>query len=173
MYPYLRLVKVMLSSRNEGKPDPFKESVLALRVNVWDLDIFLELNNGRHLTLMDLGRFHLGKSAGLFEVLKEYKWGLMVAGVNVKYRHRLKYGQRFTLSTRLIDFDDRWFFFHQQIKVGEKVCSQALVKTAVTSREGLVPTIKMREAMGIESWQPEKSEWIKDWENSSWTTNKI
>lgn len=173
MYPYLRFFKTLVTTKSEGVSDPLQVGVLNLRVNIWDIDVYLELNNGRHLTLMDLGRFHLGKKAGLFDILKKRKWGLMVAGINSKYRHRLRYGQKFELHTKLIGYDERWFFFHQQIKIGEKVHSQALIKTAVTSKEGIVPSIEMLKELGLENWQPVHHEWILDWEQSSWVQHKV
>lgn len=162
----------MIGTKNTGVADPLETSILKLRVNIWDIDVFWELNNGRYLTLMDLGRFHLGKQAGLFDILKKRKWGLMVAGVNSKYRYRLRYGAKFELHTKLLGYDEKWFFFHQQVILDDKIHSQALVKTGVTSKDGLVKSIEMIKELGLENWVPEHNDWINDWENSSWVQYK-
>ena len=45
----------------------------------WDLDLWLELNNGRALTLYDLGRLVLAKRTGLLSLLKEKGWSMPMA----------------------------------------------------------------------------------------------
>ena len=56
----------------------------------WDLDLWLELNNGRTLTLFDLGRMPLARRTGLEAALRAHGWGLTVAGVSVRYRRRIR-----------------------------------------------------------------------------------
>ncbi len=68
MYPYLRLLKVLLASRFGERLR--MDSVTELKMRVWpsDIDIYPEMNNGRHLTLMDLGRIDLAGRTGLMRI---------------------------------------------------------------------------------------------------------
>jgi len=60
MYPYFRIAKLFLTKNSRAKLAVTDESTLKMRVHLGDIDPFMELNNGRHLTMMDFGRFDLG-----------------------------------------------------------------------------------------------------------------
>lgn len=81
---------------------PFGVSKLKFRVWPLDLDTNLHLNNGRYLTIADLGRADLLLRTGLWKaVLKE---GLlpMLSGSAIRYRRELKPFQTFTLESRIV-----------------------------------------------------------------------
>ncbi len=134
-----------------------------MRVCSGDLDIYPELNNGRHLTLMDLGRMDLAQRTGLLRVVHREKWGFAVAGASVRYRHRLKAFRSFRLHTRVVAADDRWFYFHQSTIRNGKMHSSALVRAGITSKQGLVPVKTVLDALGMSDWDPGMPSWVKAW----------
>lgn len=140
-----------------------RESVLEMRVFLGDIDFYPELNNGRHLTLMDIGRVDLAQRTGLLRVVHKEKWGFAVAGISVRYRHRLKAFKRFRLHTRIVATDDRWFYFHQQTIRSGKIHSSALVRAGITSKQGLVPVKKVLEVLGYPDWNPGMPDWVMAW----------
>lgn len=171
MYPYLRATYHLFKAKRRPKFEhPFKESQVNMRVFPWDIDMFMELNNGRYLTLMDIGRFDVGYRVDLFKVLKQHNWGLMVGAVSSRYRRRLKPFQKFTLHTQLECFDERWFYFRQWFTSNKKVHASFLVRTAVVSKNGLVPVKDVINAMPFSeevlNQHNKKSDWIKAWEVS-------
>ena len=163
MYPYFRaglfLFRGVISKKHENI---FETRILITRVWLSDIDIYPELNNGRHLTLMDLGRYDLGLRTGLMKVLKEQNWGLMVAGNFTRYRHRILFLQSFQLHTQLVGYDDKWFYFYQQTIRKNRIHSAALVRTAVTSTEGLVASERVTKAMNME-YKPKVPDWVLKW----------
>jgi len=171
MYPLIRTLFHLQKAKTQPKLDhPFQENVLTLRAWPWDIDPFMELNNGRYLTLMDIGRFSSGVRIGLFKILKENNWSLMVGAVSIRYRYRLRPFQKFSLHTRLVYFDDRWFYFHQAFKTKDKMHASALVRTAVTSKKGLVPAKDLASKFNIsqeviQSYN-QPHDWILNWEKS-------
>ena len=72
MYPYLRLTRVLFQSKFKPKLDFHSEEFDTIKLSVWpqDIDPFLELNNGRYVTLLDLGRFGYGARVDIKEFLK-------------------------------------------------------------------------------------------------------
>lgn len=173
MYPYFRLTyHIQKAKRQPRMTNPFEETRLKMRVWPWDIDSFMEMNNGRYLTVMDSGRFVNGIRTDLFTTLKEKKWGLMVGGVSTRFRYRLRPFEKFTLHTQMICVTERWFYFHQWFssKNGEKINASCLVRTAVTSKKGLVPTSDVIATMGYtqEEIIPffQHMDWIKTWEES-------
>ncbi len=164
MYPYFRFLKLTLKNAFVSRKITLNDcSILSMRVGLADIDPFLELNNGRHLTIMDFGRFYLAMQSGLLKVVKQNKWGLAVAGASVRYRHRLKYGHRFKLYSQVVGFDEKWFYFHQKTIRKDKIHSAALVRTAVTSSKGIVNTKKVLEKMNINDLNYQVPDWVKAW----------
>ncbi len=167
MYPYLRLIRLVVKNKfKQQKIYVGDESVLPMRVGLVDIDPFMELNNGRHLTLMDFGRFDLAMRSGLMKVVKDNKWGLAVAGASVRYRHRLKYRQKFNLHSHLVGYDDKWFYFHQKTVSNGKIHSAALVRTAVTSKDGIVNSKKVLITMGYTDISYNVPDWVLAWAKS-------
>lgn len=169
MYPYFRASYHLYKAKSKPKFEhPFTESQIDMRVWPWDIDMFLELNNGRYLTIMDVGRFEVGIRVGLMKILKKHDWSLMVGAVNGRYRRRLRTFEKFTLHSKMMYFDERWFYFHQWFtgKNGQMKAS-FLVRTAVISKEGLVPTDQVKEAMNFDNEIIDKhnhpNEWLDQW----------
>ncbi len=163
MYPYLRSARVLLAAQFRPRLDFDGESVVKLRIGLGDIDIFPEVNNGRHLTLMDMGRFDLAVRSGFWKAVHREGWGLTVGGASVRFRHRVPPLCRVHLRTRIVGHDDRWFYFHQTMERDRRVCSAALVRTGVTARGGLVTVERVLEATGRAGWSPELPEWVQAW----------
>jgi acyl-CoA thioesterase FadM len=163
VYPYLRSARVLAAAFLGSPLDLEGESVLRLRVWLGDIDVFWELNNGRHLTLMDLGRFDFAVRSGFLKVVHREGWGLTVGGASVRFRRRVPPFSRIVLHTRVVGHDERWFYFDQRIEGQGRVCSAALVRTAVISRGRLVPVGRVREALGRPGWAPELPGWVRAW----------
>jgi len=163
MYPYLRSARVLLAAQFGPRLDFDGESVVKLRIGLGDIDIFPEVNNGRHLTLMDMGRFDLAVRSGFWKTIHREGWGLTVGGASVRFRHRVPPLSRVRLRTRIVGRDDRWFYFHQKIERDSRLCSAALVRAGVTSKDGLVPVDRVLEATGRAGWAPELPDWVQAW----------
>ncbi|MGL4397002.1 MAG: acyl-CoA thioesterase, partial [Hyphomicrobium sp.] len=60
----------------------------AVRFRVWpnDLDLMRHMNNGRYLTLMDLGRTDLMLCSGLWRVALANKWTPIASAVVIRFR---------------------------------------------------------------------------------------
>ncbi len=163
MYPYLRIIKLFATKKYRKPLTIGDESVLKMRVHLGDIDPFMELNNGRHLTMMDFGRFDFAMRSGLISVVKKQGWGFAVAGSSVRYRHRLRLFQKYTLHSKVVGWDERWFYFHQKIISKGKIHSSALVRTAVTSKNGIVNTNRVFDAMGYNSTGNNVPNWVRAW----------
>ena len=163
MYPFVRLIDVMVRGRWRAPLTPWEPSVLRMTAWPWDCDMFGEVNNGRQLTLFDLGRFDLGLRTGLMKVLKRERWGLVVAGSTIRYRSRIKPFQRYFQHTHLVARDDRWFYFVQSNERKGVACSSALIRTGVTSQGKVIATQEVVDALGYPDWHGELKDWVKSW----------
>ena len=163
MYPYLRLAKVVAQALT-GRPLDL-DDVGRLRMLVWplDIDVYPEMNNGRHLTMMDLGRADFTIRAGILKTGHRRGWSLVAAGASVRFRHRLAPLRRFTLTSRILGHDERWFYFLHETGQHGRICSSALVRVGLRSTEGLVPSDEVLEALGRSDWKPPMPDWVLKW----------
>ncbi|MCI4663714.1 MAG: thioesterase family protein [Neomegalonema sp.] len=168
MYPFIRLAWVMANARRKPPLGPDDHSDLRLTAWPWDCDVFVELNNGRQLTLFDLGRFEFGQRVGLLKALRDNRWGLTVAGSTMQYRRRIRPFERLTLRTRIAARDEKWFYMLQTAYVGDQPASQGLLRTAVIGaangkKRGVIPTQIVAEALGHPEWRCDAPEWVRLW----------
>lgn len=163
MYPFVRLALVTLFESRKPSLGPFDTHHLDLTCLPWDIDGFAEMNNGRILTLFDLGRFGLAVRSGLSKVLRQQRWGLVVAGSSVRYRARITPFQRFQIRTRLLGWDERFLYVEQGMWRGDTCCNHALLRTGVTASGRLVPTVDVARAMGLPEASPPLPDWVRGW----------
>ena len=70
MYPLIRFAREVMAARRAPRLPPMGAHVSTHRVWPWDLDPWWELNNGRTLTLYDLGRIPMAIRLGITETLR-------------------------------------------------------------------------------------------------------
>ena len=164
MFPFIRLAKDMFFASRQPAIGLTDMHVSHHMVWPWDLDGFLELNNGRALTLYDLGRLGMGVRVGLLTVLKQNKWGLTMAGSSVRYRRRLHAFERFETRSRAVCWDDKFVYIEQSMwKTNGECASHVLYRSAVTDKNGIVSPQRVLEAMGQSATSPETPDWIAAW----------
>ncbi len=164
MYPFARMALEIFIHRN-AEPLPMTGiHVSHHRCWPWDIDFWLELNNGRTLTLYDLGRIPLAKRIGLLPVLHKQKWGLTIAGSCTRYRRRILPFERFEMRSRAVTADHRFFYLEQSMwKTSGECAGHAMYRTAVTGPRGIVPPQDVMAAMGAEVALPEMPEYFRAW----------
>lgn len=138
-----------------------------LDMRVWpgDIDVFMEVNNGRYLTIMDIGRFDFLKRAGWGKPGNAKGLGGAVAGASIRYRKRLHLLQKFSLYTQLVGLDDRWWYFLQTIERNDELHTSALVRFAITDKNGSVKTKRVEQLLGIEL-ERRMPDWVQAWDKS-------
>ena len=115
MYPFLRLIKEVFKFRKAPQLGFGDVHISHHMCMPWDLDPWVELNNGRTLTLYDLGRIPLAARSGLLNVLKERRWGMTMAGACVRYRRRIRMFERIEIRSRALCWDDRFIYIEQSM----------------------------------------------------------
>jgi len=182
MYPIGRMMKEMVLQRRASKIGLLDVHRSSHRCWPWDLDPWMELNNGRTLTLYDLGRLPMMLRNGLVHLLRKSGCGLTVAGASVRYRQRIRAFQRFDMLTRIIGWDERFFYMEQGIWLQERCANHILLRLAVTKPKpatnnsadsmagnakagGIVPPVTLlaySDELAIGD-VPELPGWVKHW----------
>ena len=165
MYPILRFLGEVASARRAPRLGPLEPHVSTHRISPLDLDPWWELNNGRTLTIYDLGRIPMAIRLGITDTLKKNGWGFTVAGNTVRYRRRIKAFQRVTQVSRTIGWDDRFVYMEQSMWAKGDCLNHMLLRVAIvgSARKGLVPPAEFMAALGHPDPSPPLPDWVAAW----------
>lgn len=165
MFPIFRLMKDMMLARRMPPLALTETHVSQHRCWPWDLDLFLELNNGRAMTLYDLGRLMNAQRVGLVKAVYANTWGLTMAGSTVRFRQRIRGFEKFEMRSRAAGWDDKFVYLEQSMWKMDGTCASHVVfRAAVTDKNGLVAPQKVLAAMGHpDAPPPPLPDWIAAW----------
>lgn len=163
MFPIVRLIKEFVVHRNAPELPTLGTHISHHRCWPQDIDMFMEMNNGRILTILDLGRFVLAKRVGLVAAMRRNSWALTVAGSSVMYRKRIRPFVKFRIESGAVGWDDKFFYIVQAIWIGDQCAAQALFRTALTDSNGIVKPEKVFADVGFDGTQPELPIWVQSW----------
>ncbi|MCQ8278942.1 thioesterase family protein [Acetobacteraceae bacterium KSS8] len=159
MYPWFRLLRVAMGRHDGQKPGTFDTTVIRLRAWPNDLDLNVHVNNGRILSLADLGRIDWFRRAGLLRVARERKAFPVIGDAIAKFRRELRAFERFEIHSRLIGWDERWAYLeHRFVKAG-RVFGVVAIRGMFTGKNGPVPPQTLVDALG----RTERSPPLPDW----------
>lgn len=163
MYPFLRLARVLLAARRQTPMDTLDESVVRFRVLPQDLDYAMHLNNGRYLTLMDLGRFDLIVRGGLLGPLLKRRWLPVVASSTIRHRRSLEPFQTYELRTRIVGWDEKGFYIEQQFVREGDVHALGAIKGVFRDGPRTVAPADVLALAGKDATSPPLPTWIEAW----------
>jgi acyl-CoA thioesterase FadM len=150
----------------------------SLRFSVWpnDLDLNGHMNNGRYLTIMDIGRMDFVIRLRLAGYVIKNSYIPVLSSASMRYRLPLLPFQKYALKTRIVCWDDKWVFMeHRFIIIGGKkdgaVAAVGLVKGSFFSKKtrGTIPTGEIMQAIGLSQDSPAMPEYIAHWQQAEET----
>lgn len=168
---YLRLLYMLIASFFKPKQeDVLGAAELGLCVLPNDLDLNGHMNNGRYLTIMDLGRMDFVLRIGLAGYVFRNKYIPVLSSVQMRYRIPLLPFQKYTLTTHILCWDDKWVYMEHRfiIRGGKKdgaVAAIGLVKGSFFSRRtrATIPTANLMRAIGKDIASPPAPAYIARW----------
>jgi acyl-CoA thioesterase FadM len=163
MYPFVRLAWQFFIHRKAGKLAIGQIHESTHYCLPWDLDLWCELNNGRTLSIYDMGRLPMARRSGLLDILKSKGWGLTIAGSSVRYRKRIRVFDKIDMHSRALCADARFMYVEQSMWVRGTCTGHALFRTAVTDADGIVPISKLRAELNPDSPLPPIPDWVAAW----------
>lgn len=160
---YLRLLKLLFLLPFVRRQMLLDSGRIAFRVWPNDCDINLHLNNGRYLTFMDLGRTHLLAQIGMLGMLLKYRWAPVLSAAEISYLRPIRPFQKFDLSTRLLTWDEKYFYMEQRFVASGQLCAVALVKGLFLHRGKRVQSRAILAALNLDSTAPDMPEVLRHW----------
>ncbi len=120
-------------------------------VNPLDLDINFHMNNGRYLSLMDLGRTDLMIKAGIFWKLLIHGYYPLVASESIRFKKSLMPFQVFKMMTKIESLDGKYFFITQKFFRDNELYAEGCIKGLFKKRGriGSIPTNELFSFLGL------------------------
>ena len=165
MYPFVRTAKELWLAQRQPRFESLFETHVSHHI-CWphDLDFWLELNNGRAMSIYDIGRTALALRSGLIAAIRANGWGLTMAGSTTRFRQRIRGFERFEMRSRALCWDDKFTYIEQSMWKRDGECaSHVLYRAAVTGADGIVPPQTVLRAMGRDPVSPDMPDWIANW----------
>jgi acyl-CoA thioesterase FadM len=136
-----------------------------LHMRVWpnDIDLNLHLNNARYLNLMDYARTHLLARTQLLDHILRARWTPLVGAVWITYRRSLPLFSTFTLASRLVCWDERWFYIEQTFTAREGLAAVGWFKGVLRDARGTLEPQKVIDRVAPGALSPPMPEAIATW----------
>jgi acyl-CoA thioesterase FadM len=158
-----RLILSLIASLWRPSVEMLEWSSIPIRIWPHDLDLNLHANNGRILTISDVGRIDMAVRAGLFMKCLRRGWKPVVASTTVRYRKSLMPFRRYELESRILTWDEKWVYFeHRFVRHGE-VAVAIYVRGGFVGQNGMVPPEKLNALMGLNVEAPVRPAWLEQW----------
>ena len=162
---WLRLIWLLLTAKRRGViAMPHGLSSLLFRVWPHDCDVSVHMNNGRYLTLMDLGRTDIMLRSGLWREARRQGWTPIASAVTIRFRRELKPFQAFRLETRLLCWEDALVVMEQTFVIAGgprdgQIAARALFKGGLYDRRQrcFVPITDLMQTIGLTAESPPPS----------------
>lgn len=144
------------------------------RVLPTDLDVYGHMNNGRYLSISDLGRFDLLRRSGLWPEMRQRGWYPVVASSTITYRKSLGPWQRYVIESRFLGVDGRDVYLEQRFVVKGEIYARMFIRGRFLQKSG--GHVPMDELLTLMSDHPialDVPQWLHDWgEHSALASSK-
>jgi YbgC/YbaW family acyl-CoA thioester hydrolase len=167
---WLRLLWLMVVGRFRSRVDPLGPCRTPFRVWPSDLDVFMHVNNGVYLSMMDLARVDLMARSGLLAKIRARGWHPVVTSQTIQYRRSLRLLEQFEIVTRVLAWDDKYILLQQEFERRGEVVATALMRGRFRSREGNVAMTEIVALAGNPAPPANVSDFARQWNatQSSW-----
>jgi acyl-CoA thioesterase FadM len=153
---YFRFLKTLLVALLQGKSSGLESQNMQYRVWLNDIDLNFHMNNGRYLTVMDLGHLQFTVRTGLLRKMLKNRWKLVVANSLINYKKSLTPFQAFELQTSLISWDENSLYFEKRFVANETLMAIGYVKVIIRSHTENISPAEFLGDMGARFNYPPK-----------------
>lgn len=161
-----RIVTTFLRAIFRSKLGLFDESRLRLRVWPNDFDVYLHLNNGRYLSMMDLGRFDLVIRNGLGAIMWRKKWFPVVGSAMIRYRRPIDAFRTYDLYSWLAGWDDKWMYVGHRFEKNGELMAIGIIQGVFRGPEGTISPQRMFSELGEVVEPVRMPQWIVTWQEA-------
>jgi acyl-CoA thioesterase FadM len=140
-----------------------------VRLRVWpnDLDLYRHVNNGRYLTLADLGRIDWFVRTGVTQLALRRGARPIIGDAMAKFRRDLRLLQSFDVHSRLLGWDRRWMFLEHRFVRDGRVIGVVAIRGVFKGVSGTLDPGELLSALGGPAASPALPQWLLAWHHAS------
>ncbi|MFK8083518.1 MAG: acyl-CoA thioesterase [Granulosicoccus sp.] len=169
---FFRLIWLVLTQRWRPRCNVLGPVDTKVRVYPNDLDVLLHVNNGVYLTYADLGRTDLMLRSNTLAKINKKRWYPVAAGATVEFRKSLKLGQVFTITTRVLGWDEKSVYMGQEFTRNNDTVAKIMIDARfVSSRGERISTDKILKLLDVNQPPPKMPPALLQWIDSKKTVS--
>ena len=166
MNPIIRFIVTLLSASLASRIGVNEVTHIRMRVCPNDLDLNMHMTNARYLAIFDIAGIEFLIRLGLGRLMLRRGLRPLIGGRIIRHRFGLRPFEQFTVSTRILCWDDKWFYFDQRMETRKGTAAIVLTKGLVRDRDPArtIRPDELLQSLGAEqkttSTAPEVSQWL-------------
>lgn len=161
---YLRLLLIWLRNRGQVRHKLCHRADSRFRVLPNDIDAFGHMNNGRYLQIMDVARVEWMLQTSVAGTIRKERWAPILGGGVIRFRHSLKLSQVYFVHTRLLGWDQRWFYLEHSFRDERGRCiAVGVTRAGLRQSNGWVTTDDVMNCVQPGSLSPPLPGHIQEW----------
>lgn len=145
---YLRLLLVWIRACRKSSIQIGDSIEIQLIVLPNDLDINGHMNNGRHMTIVDLALIEYMTRAGLTRLAWQRSWRPMLGGSMIAFRRGLKPFCRYQVRFAVMCWDEHWTYIRFEFMKDDQLMAIGHTKGGIIGPNGIVRSSEMCRLLG-------------------------
>jgi acyl-CoA thioesterase FadM len=163
---WFRLLWLLLF-RDRRPVDLLATTTVRLRVWPSDLDLYRHVNNGRYLTIADIGRIDWFLRTGVMRQALRLHAPPVIGDAMAKFRRDLRLFQSFDIHSRLLGWDERWMFLEHRFVRAGRVIGVVAIRGLFHGPHGAVSPGEFLGALGAPALSPALPQWLLQWHQAN------
>lgn len=128
------------------------------------MDVLLHMNNGKYLSIMDLGRIDMTLRSGFYQKFSKKGWYPVIAEQTIQYLRSIEAFQKFDIVTQIIGGDEKGILLSQNFECDGKLMARAVVRARFLKKTGgKVTTDELLSIAGGDIRLPKEPDWVTSW----------
>ena len=163
---FLRLFLVLMFQSRGRSASALSATRVHTRVMPNDLDLNRHVNNGRVLTIADLGRMDWFFQTGCLRAAMKHGWLPIIGDATGRFIKQLKLFERIEIESRMLGWGEKWAFMeHRIFRRDGKLAAIVVIRGMFWSaKQGAVPPAKLLAATGQGALvSPDVPQWVQTW----------
>ncbi|MGZ3650991.1 MAG: thioesterase family protein [Bdellovibrionota bacterium] len=119
------------------------------------------VENARYGYFLVLERFRFVFCSVLWKICLRRGWTAVMGTQIYKVKRPLHRWQKFSVITKPLCWDDKWFYFEQRIESSEKLVCSAVISCIFLAKDRKIPTAEILQLTGVTAPSPPFSEALK------------
>lgn len=119
------------------------------------------VENARYGYLLVLERFRFIFCTVMWKICFKRRWTAVMGAQIYRVKRPLHRWQRFSIITKPLYWDDKWFYFEQRIESSGKLVCSAVVSCIFLAKDRKIPTAEVLQLLGVKKPSPPFSDAVE------------